>query len=197
MSNKLSIVIMAHPERQEWAKELSQKLNAPIVYDRVNNIWDTCRRAWLSQVSVGAEYTLVLQDDSIVCENFRERAEAVLDSQDADFITSFFAGYLCATKIKRALVRKEPYFLSGMIFNEVALCMRTEHIEEMVAYCDARETKTDQEITKWARLKRLRIYYPVPSLVDHRDGESIYRRVYQKPAWSRPRVAFKYVDRKD
>lgn len=188
---KLSIVIMAHPERQKWAKELAQKLQAPIVYDRVNNIWDTCRRAWLSQVSVGAEYTLVLQDDSIVCSNFRERAEALLEE---DLIYSFFAGHLLATRIRHAVVRKKPYVESGQIFNEIALCMRTEHIEDMVKYCDDREATTDQEISKWARWRRLKIRYPIPSLVDHRDGESLFQRNYNRPAWNRQRKAVRYAD---
>lgn len=192
MSNKLAIVIMAHPERQEMAKALSQKLQAPIVYDRVNNIWDTCRRAWLSQVSVGAEYTLVLQDDAIVCNNFRERAEAALQE---DLVYSFFAGHLLATRIRHAVVRGKPFVESGQIFNEVALCMRTDRIEDMVKYCDERAATTDQEISKWARWRRLKIRYTVPSLVDHRDEvPSIFQRNYNRPAWRRPRKAVKYAD---
>ena len=193
MSNKLAIVIMAHPERQEWAKALSQKLQAPIVYDRVNNIWDTCRRAWLSAVSVGAEYTLVLQDDAIVCDEFRERAEALLQE---DLMYSFFAGHLLESRIKNAERKGQTYVESGQIFNEVALCMRTEHIESMVKFCDEREAKTDQEISRWARLKRLKIRYPLPSLVDHRDGESIFQRVYNRPPWKRPRKAVRYAGNK-
>lgn len=191
MSNKLAIVIMAHPERQKWAKELSQKLQAPIVYDRISNIWDTCRRAWLSQVSVGSEYTLVLQDDAIVCSNFRERAEALLEE---DLVYSFFAGHLLATRIRHAINRKRSYVESGQIFNEIALCMRTEHIEDMVRFCDEREATTDQEISKWARANRIKIRYPIPSLVDHRDGESLFQKIYNRPAWRRPRKAVKYAD---
>jgi len=182
---------MAHPERQKWAKELSQKLQAPIVYDRISNIWDTCRRAWLSQVSVGAEYTFVLQDDAIVVDNFRERAEALLTE---DKVYSFYAGHLLATRINRAETRNEDFVETGMIFNEVAICMRTEHIPAMVKYCDDREATTDQEIGRWARLKRLKIRYPIPSLVDHRDGESLFQRNYNRPAWNRPRKAVKYAD---
>lgn len=192
MSDKLSIVIMAHPERQEWAKLLSQELNAPIVYDRKNNIWDTCRRAWLSQVSVGAEYTLVLQDDVILCSDFRAKAEAILAAQEADNVVSFYAGSLLGNRIDKALREGEDFVLTGMIFNEVALCMKTEHIPEMVAYCDSREAKTDQEICNWCRKNRRNIYHPIPSLVDHRDEESIYKRVYNKPDKNAVRKAYKF-----
>lgn len=192
MSNKLAIVIMAHPERQEMARVLSQQLQAPIVYDRINNIWDTCRRAWLSQVSVGAEYTLVLQDDSIVCRDFRMHAEVLL--QD-DVVYSLYAGHLLAYRIKNAESKGKDYVDTIQIFNEVALCMRTEHIEEMVKYCDDHNANTDQEISNWARSKGLGIRYPIPSLVDHRDGESIYQRKYARPAWGNPRKAVRFKDK--
>lgn len=183
---------MAHPERQEWAKELSQKLQAPIVYDRISNVWDTCRRAWLSQVSVGSEFTLVLQDDAIVCDNFIEKAEAILSSQSEDFVFSFYAGQLLGSRIDQAIKHGQDFVTSGMIYNEIALCMRTEHIESMVAYCDERKAVTDQEICNWCRVNRKKIYYPIPSLVDHRDSESIYRRVYKKPVKNKVRKAYKY-----
>lgn len=186
MKKKLSIVIMAHPERKEWAEELSKKLNAPVVYDRINNIWDTCRRSWLA-VDTSAEYGLILQDDSIIANDFIKRAEALLTE---DTVYSFYAGKLLATKINRAVQRKESVVYSGMIFNEIAICMPTKYINEMVKYSDVREAKTDQEIAKWARSKRLKICYPIPSLVDHRDGESIFYRNYNRPVSGRPRKAY-------
>lgn len=186
MKKKLSIVIMAHPKRQEWAKELSQKLGAPIVYDRINNLWDTCRRAWLS-IDKDAEYGLVLQDDAIVCENFKEKAERYLTD---DFIYSFFAGKLLASRINKAIKEKKDFVIAGMIFNEVALCMKTKHIERMVEFCDSRNAQNDQDITKWARLAKIDIFYTVPSLVDHRDGESIYRKNFNKPEPNQSRPAY-------
>lgn len=183
---------MAHPERQEWAKQLSQELQAPIVYDRCSNIWDTCRRAWLSQVSIGAEYTLVLQDDAIVCSNFRERAEKIIAAQTEDFIYSFYVGNLLAMRVRKAEQGGQDHVITNMIFNEVALCMKTEHIERMVKFCDDREAKNDQLITQWARIARIKIFHPLPGLVDHRDGDSIYRRVNNKPLSPTPRRAISF-----
>lgn len=188
---------MAHPKRQEFAKELSQALQAPIVYDRINNIWDTCRRAWLSQVSVGAEYTLVLQDDVILCKDFRKKAEAFIEAKEkeGDFVFSFFAGQMLAQRIKMARVAKQDFVISGMIYNEVALCMKTEYIPAMVKWSDDREATTDQEIGRWATMRRLKIMYSVPSLVDHRaELESIYRKNYNKPIPDKPRTAFFYKE---
>ena len=191
----LAIVIMAHPERQAMAKALSQELQAPICYDRINNLWDTCRRAWLSQVSVGADYTLVLQDDAIACKGFRKKALAIINAQDKEYMTAFYAGGMARTRVNQALRDGMPYFLSGMIFNEVALCIPTKYIEEMVKFCDDREAKNDHFIQQWAHLKRLKVFYPVPSLIDHRtDTPSIYRRNYGRVGVNDPRKATAFID---
>lgn len=189
MSNKLSIIIMAHPERQAWAKELSQKLNAPIVYDTQNNLWDTCRRAWLAHMSIGAEYSLVLQDDAIITENFREKAEAILKD---DFIYSFYLSSFLSPRVNIAKKRGKDHVISSMIFNEVALCMKTKHIDKMIEYCDVREAQNDHEIGRWAKSVAKRVYYPIPSLTTHRDSESIYRRNIGQAQPERERKAIEF-----
>lgn len=179
---------MAHPERKEWAKDLSQKLQVPIVYDRKNDIWDTCRRAWLA-IDKNAEYGLVLQDDAILCTDFRKHAEAVLQE---DFVYSLYAGNLLSNRIRMAERKGRDYVITEMVYNEVALCMRTEHIGAMIQYCDEREATTDQEIGRWAKLNRIKIYHPLPSLVDHRDTESIFRRNYNRMQPPTPRRAVRF-----
>lgn len=186
MKKTLSIVIMAHPKRKKWAEELSKKLDAEIVYDRKSNIWDTCRRAWIS-IDKDAEYGLVLQDDAILCDNFKERAEKYLKE---DYIYSFFAGKMLASRINKAVREKRNFVIAGMIFNEIALCMKTEHIGSMIKFCDDLKAQNDQQITKWARLKHLDIYYTVPSLIDHRIGESLYRKKFNKPEPGQARPAY-------
>lgn len=191
MSNKLSIAIMAHPSRAKYIPYLLERLgDVPVIYDRKNDIWDTCRRAWLA-IDKAAEYGLVVQDDAIVCSNFRERAEACLDG---DFVYSFFAGYLLRDRIRHAEAKGRGYVESGQIFNEIAICMRTKHIDRMVKFCDDMQAKTDQDISKWARLRRLKVRYPIPSLIDHRDEESLYQKNYNRPGYSRPRKAVRYAD---
>lgn len=195
MKQKLSIVIMAHPKRKAFIPYLVERLgkDTKVVYDRKNNVWDTCRRAWLAQDRT-CEYGVVIQDDAIVCNNFRKRAGKILSSQQGDFIFSFFAGQMMGARINRALKQGKNFVTSGMIFNEVALCMKTEYIDAMVKWCDERNAQTDQEIGRWARMKRLSIFYPIPSLIDHRVGESIYRKVYNKPMPDKQRTAFLYEE---
>ncbi len=187
---KLSIVIMAHPTRAKFIPYLKEKLgDVPVVYDEKNNIWDTCRRAWLAH-DLSAEYALVIQDDAIICDNFIEQAETALKE---DHIYSFFAGKLLASRIRYAMKNKQNVVFAGMIFNEIALCMLSSRVKDMVHFCDDRQARTDQEIARWARLRKLQVCYPIPSLVDHRDGKSIYTKNYNRPKPIRPRKAYFYI----
>jgi hypothetical protein len=185
---------MAHPERKKFIPYLKEMLgDVPVVWDQKNNIWDTCRRAWLAQ-DPACEYGLVIQDDAVICKNFRRKAERILAvKRPQDYIYSFYAGHLLTSRIGKAIRDKEDFVISSMIVNEVALAMRTEHIEPMVKFCDERQSTTDQDITKWAHQKRLPIYYTVPSLVDHRDDESLYRKIFNKPQSDRPRRAALFI----
>jgi len=173
-SKKLSIVIMAHPKRHEMAKALSKQLGyVTIVWDLKNNLWDTCRRAWL-ETDPSSEYCLVLQDDAIVPDNFRELAEARL-AESEDRVYSFYAGKMLGSRIDKARAEGKDHLLEHMIYNEIALCIRGEHVENMVKFCDDRDAQNDQQINIWAGENGIRIKYVLPSLVDHRDEESIYR----------------------
>lgn len=192
--DKVSIVIMAHPSRAEFIPYLKERLgNVEVIFDEKNNVWDTCRRAWLA-VDQSCEYGIIIQDDAIVCNNFRERAEEILTDE---YIYSFYAGALMSNHILRADRDGKNYVISDTIFNEIALCMKTKHIDEMVKFCDDREAQTDQEIMKWAQSKGIKIFYTLPSLIDHRDTESIYKKNYNKPFTTKVRKAFRFINDND
>lgn len=172
-TKKLSIVIMAHPDRREMAALLSFELGGvPIVFDRKNNVWDTCRRSW-EAIDKTAEYGLVLQDDAIVCTNFISRAEALLRGR---YIYNFFILSGFGARVEKALADGFDYFIKPSIFGEVALCMPTKYINSMINYCERKKAKTDTVISSWAITNKIRVRYPIPSLVDHRHGESIFQR---------------------
>lgn len=195
MKKHLSIVIMAHPKRRHFIPYLKSMLgeDVKVVFDRKNNLWDTCRRAWLAH-DMSAKYAVVIQDDAIVCRNFRKRATAFLkkDRKGKDYLFSFYAGSKLGQRIEHARSKGDDGFESGMIYHEIALCMRTEHIASMVKYSDDRNAQADHEIGRWARLRRLPVYYSIPSLIDHRAEESLYRKINNKPNQDEIRKAYLY-----
>lgn len=193
----LSIVIMAHPKRAHLIPALHKALGkkVPVVFDEKENIWDTCRRSWLAH-DMRADYGIVIQDDAVICKDFYKRASAVLEAQDKDYVTAFYVGGMGKLSVRNCLARGKDHFLGGSIFNEVALCMPTRHIKDMVATCDGWEATNDHFIQRWAKLRRLRIWYPVPSLIDHLPDEpSLYREMHGKDQADYPRIATAFIDR--
>lgn len=173
MVNKLSIVIMAHPKRKDLIPYLKEKLgDVSVVWDEKNDLWDTCRRAWLAQ-DFKCKYAVVIQDDALITSDFRKKAEKIIKG---DQIYSFYLSRLIGNRVRLAIQKGSHSILSEMIFNEVAICMPTKYIKEMVKFCDDHQATNDQFINKWARQKGKQICYPIPSLTSHRDElESIYR----------------------
>lgn len=188
MKKLFSLAIMAHEERAEWFPYLREMLgDVPFSIDKGKpgdaenlGIWGNCKRSWLMG-DPESEWTFILQDDSIICENFYEKLNAVLDKiGEQDFALSLYAGERYRAKVAAAVRLKHPYIIGNNILNENALGMRTRHVADMVKYCDLRQATTDRYIQAFCRRRNLLIYSPLPSLVDHRATPSLYRRLYKK-----------------
>lgn len=193
MDNKLNIVIMAHKIRENLIPYLQEKVgHVTIVWDEKNNVWDTCKRAWQA-IDRKYEYGLVIQDDALVIDGFRLKAEVVLKE---DNVYSLYLSKLLENKVNLAKVKKIDFVTSTMILNEVAICMPTKYIDEMINYCDKRNAQNDQQIGKWAKEKFGKIIYPIPSLVSHRDNiESIYYKNKGLPQPTRERKAIEFNEK--
>lgn len=192
MENKLNIVIMAHPSREKIIPELQARLfNDTIVWDEKNDIWDTCKRAWLA-VDRRYKYGLVIQDDALVVDNFNIRAEIVLKE---DCVYSLYLSSLLRNNVNIAKIKKLDFVTSTMILNEVAICIPTKYIDEMIKYCDDHGATNDQYIGKWAKQKFGKVIYPIPSLVSHRDNiESIYYKNTGREQPTKERKAIEFYE---
>ncbi|MFA6158881.1 MAG: hypothetical protein WC763_04665 [Candidatus Paceibacterota bacterium] len=174
MSKKLSISIMAHPSREKWFGYLREKLgqDVPFAIDTDGRgIWENCKRAWLL-FDPEAEYHVVVQDDVLVGRDFIERAEAMLTE---DMMYSFYIGRpRFAGEVMEAKEKGIDHLVKSHIHHEICLCMRTEHIKEMIAWCDALKPENDRVIDGWVNAKGLKVRFPLPSLVDHRAEGSLH-----------------------
>ncbi len=181
-----SISIMAYHTRDKYVSYLKGELgDVPVAMDYgEKGIWQNCKDAW--RLHDNKKWHCVLQDDSIIGKDFHRRAEKILDSEDC--IVSLYAGEKLGAKIGEVW---EGVFVSDRIFNENALCMQTKHIEPMIEFCDSRNAKNDKLINKYAKMKGLKIHYPIPSLIDHREIESIYRK--QRNKTQQVRKAYKFL----
>jgi hypothetical protein len=185
MTIKISATIMAIPERMDFVPILKEKLgDVPVSIDTEHKgEWFNCKQAWRMQ-DMTADWGVVIQDDAVVCKDFYKRAEeTILKGKEIlktdDFFCSFYYG-----KRHSALRLKEGedalnagYWVNSAPKWGVSICMPIKYIEEMIAFCDELngpdfKTADDARIAKFVIHKKLKVFFPFPSIVDHRHGKS-------------------------
>lgn len=189
---RLSAVIMAHPVRQAEAEELQSSLDRPveIVYD-TNPIpsanpgqrWANGRRCW-EAADPEADWHMVVQDDAIACPDLLAGLEVALDQVGPDGLVSAYTGTGRPEQrhIRRALVHAEQkqhsWISTRSLCWGVAIIAPVHSIPGMLKWCSQPDRSShlnyDMSLGRYYRdVLRWRTWYTVPSLVDHRDGESL------------------------
>lgn len=182
----LGIAIMAHPKRSEFVDELSTQVDAPVrvTWDRKNNRWDTGRRAMLSY-DKSCTHWLVLQDDAVVCRDLVAGLTKALEYVPVDSPVCLYVGGAFKSCVD-SLQDDVTWLTMPMIHGGVGIVMPTQHIDEMIHACDpATEVKNyDERLGRWVMSQGLTVYYPWPSLVDHRSAQSLVpgRRSFDRQA---------------
>ncbi len=167
---KLSISVMAHPSRKEFFEYLKSKLgDVRFSIDEGKGLILNCRNAW-SMYDPTADFHVVIQDDAIVCENFRELAENFLD-KFPDMPVSFFHTDNMSWKKRRRDGLRDGYIKHSALGGGVALCLPTKLIPEMLMMYDELLFKADDHrVGHFVLKKRLEWHFPIPTLIDHRIG---------------------------
>lgn len=175
----ISIVIMAHPDREEWAEALGEELGASVIYDRGKGHIDTALRC-LEAYHPQATHHIILQDDAIPANGFREmamRVAAVVGPEPVSYYTGAGGANYAAPAKERftaALDAKASWFLCEGPFWAVGVAHPVARLPEVIQLFKASSARGD-DTRLMAAYKDLglRCWYPVPSLVDHRDDGSL------------------------
>ena len=197
---KLSISVMAHPSRQEYFQELQDKLNIPMsqfAVDKKNNLIENCKAAWRLYDKT-ADFHVVIQDDAIVCNYFRERAEQFLNERESERIAKGepVYGYNFFIKREYDTVKMESFVRQGYLIEPrnrggVAICLPVNQIESMLRHFNTTNSRHDDErINNWIVANGFKMIFPLPSLVDHNDHNS---SLAGNPI-NQGRQAYKYID---
>lgn len=198
MTVTVSVAVMAHPTRRRFVDELLTRLDRPatVVWDQRNDRWDTGRRSMLAH-DPDASHHLVIQDDAIPCRDLVAGVEKALGRLPHPE-TSPLCLYLGrvqphAGKINQLVtraVRDTSWITMGQLHWGPGIVMPTHLIGDMVAWCDQRSEvpNYDKRISRWCQHQGLTVWYPWPSLVDHRgvtqnpsliDGRTGNRRAHR------------------
>lgn len=177
---RVSAAIMAHPRRQRFVPGLLADLNAdvPVIWDRDNNRWDTGRRAMLAYDPT-ATHHVVIQDDAIVPADLLAGLEQALRYVPKDLPVGLYIGKITPQRniVQRHVMRAGEHtrwIIMNKLYWGVGVVMPTSVIEEMVKWCDhLKAANYDVRISSWCRHREKPVYYPWPSLVDHRNSPSL------------------------
>lgn len=176
---KLSVTIMAHPRRSSMVAELSDLLDITptVVWDHCEDRWDTGRRAWLAH-DPSATHHMMIQDDAVVCQDLHAGVARLIGhlsaSRQADPI--FMCLYL-GHKYRKAprAFDGETSWLHTTLGSGVAIVAPTQHIREMIRFADQipQTQNYDLRLGKWLFRRKIPVWHPWPSLVDHHESESL------------------------
>lgn len=179
MSYRISASIMAHPKRAEFVSDLLADLDAPaqVVWDRGQGRWDTGSRALLTYPQ-DATHHLVLQDDAIVCRDLVGGLQGMLGTVPAGCPVCLYAGVyrkFIHTMNVEYMTAPFSWMVTPGILWGVGILIPTSDISDIISFCrDRPEPNYDMKVSRYyEHVKKCGVWYPIPSLVDHRDGPSL------------------------
>lgn len=196
----VSYNIMAHPNRKKLAEKLQKELECDIIWDQDNNVWETRKRCLEHHIKQGCKYGITVQDDVILTDNFKEKAESLISQTGKTGIYNFFyPKRYSAKKIDNAINQKQNYFVGDVygIKNEICFAFPTSLMQEMIDVCEKSQKRINKKEGDWIMDlryvigKKIPTYYSVPSYADHNEEiESIYYDEDNKQKQKIPRQAW-------
>jgi hypothetical protein len=156
-------------DRVRRTKQLHQDIGAIVVWDETRNAMDTFRRMLELIVEAGDEPAIILEDDIILCTNWRERVEAVI-AEHPNQICQFFS--MESEESARWLGSRECRG-SGFIAN-LCVYLPAGYASQLLAHSytyveehPEHPTANDFVIRDWLQRRKEKYWLEVPNLVQH------------------------------
>lgn len=178
----MKIGIVSHFGRIRLADKLLREVRADAIsVDRgmyghkINHI-----RVWRSMANITGsdEWAIVLEDDAWPCPEFRQQAQAALDTCGGDFCSMYLGKSRpihwqdrIYQATARAVVEDAPWIVGDVMLHGVAIALRGNRIQGMIDYLLACERidPIDEAITSYVRRTYSDVWYTFPSIVEHLD----------------------------
>jgi hypothetical protein len=176
---RLSVAIMAHRKREQWVEEyLVPRLpGARVVWDRMNDRWDTGARSILAHDD--SQWHLVVQDDALLPEDFLPGVEKMLRHVPPDSPVGLYYGRVRPRELEtRRLIAEAqktqaPFIVHNGPWWGVGIVIPSAHSRRIVEFGDKQThvPNYDRRISRFYDSEGIDCYYPQPSLIEHRHGE--------------------------
>lgn len=174
----MSVVVMAHPKRRRWFPYLTKKLDDPrfVIDEGWNNRHRTGRLA-LEAYDPAASHHLVVQDDTLICQDFLPAVEHIA-ALVGDTPVSFYAGRVRRNHpswpVRQAVNKAAKNGTSWVAADGPrwgpAIMLPVPWLDDLTAWYRGKRIRNyDRRIFVYNRKRRQGVcWYTAPSLVDHR-----------------------------
>ena len=193
---KLSISVMAHPSRKEYFDYLRENLgDIPFLIDEesMGTAWN-CERAW-KVYDPSANYHIVIQDDAIICKDFKNKAVKLIEEvtkERSKIAFNFYYGTRARFRDEASEAMKRGYIIKERPHWGLAICIPTSEIENMLKFWNTVSNPEDDErISQFLKSRNIPVYFPIPSYIDHRHE---LKSLVGDPGTMRK--AYKFIDNK-
>lgn len=195
----ITVQVMAHPRRRHLIPGLLDKLGLDgdhVTWDERNNRWDTGRRAWRDAIRRGGHWAAVIQDDAVPCTDLIPGLAQALHSLDRGTLVCPFFGRAAhpqsnsltklITHVGEQALASNPSWISGFLVHGVMLAAPASEVAPMLRWCDRQKwPQYDKRIGKYfQKVKQRPALYTWPSMVDHRDDDSLVGHANGRSVWN-------------
>lgn len=187
---RMNIIIVGHHTRTEWVSKLQYAIpDAIAIIDYAD---EGALKGHIKALEVArktAKRCIIIEDDAIPVVGFMRMAELWCNRFPNELV-SFYLGtgrpVQWQSRVDDALASTSgDYIVLPRLIHGVCYSVPTSHIERVVQRVKDYDDGADYAIGRaWAR----QVIYPVESLVEHRDGDSVERHIDRQPRTER-RVA--------
>lgn len=179
-------VIVAHPDRHNWAGELAARLEAWISLDSERlGAGANHRRALQHGLGYGWDHIVVLEDDAVLTDDYEDSLGRAIE-QRPDQIIGLYVGRQRphAKAVANAVMQADMQGASWLTHHGLLWGVATVWPRALAeAWLIEPESGVwDSHVRRWCRREGHEVAYTWPSLVDHRDEPSVVARTAQRPA---------------
>lgn len=190
-----TVGVVAHQARKDQALTLAKQVEADYISIDDGTLGCAGNHHHVQHHLSGlpTTWTVILEDDAIPVQNFREQLEQALPMSPTP-IVSFYLGRRyppnwqnrIVTAITEATNTQASWIVAPNLLHAVAYAIRTDLIPALLEHPAGRPP--DEHITKWAKRYGHTTAYTWPSLANHADGPTLTKhRSPRKPgrtAWA-------------
>lgn len=176
----VEIAIVAHPNREQMAVDLGNKVNADAIS------WDNWgmgashnhQQSWQYLKSADTDWVCVLEDDAMPMPGFRNQLDQVLRHCPSD-ICSLYLGRgrpdQWQLPISTAICQDVSFLQARTLIHGVGYAIRTPLLAPLSRAVEhlPRHVELAEGIGRWARRHGHTIMYCRPSIIDHQDGPPV------------------------